>query len=267
MIVDCHVHLSFLHHEGLDFFQIRDSLLASMRKHGIGLSLILADSEPDTGVSDLDETLRAVKGYSNLRALGSASPPSLDKGIIERLDNLASSGEIMGLKLYPGFELFYPSEERCRPLYEICLGHDMPVLFHSGETMNEKWREKYNHPNEFAKLALMFPKLKIIVAHFSLPSVTECRDIVVKYPNIHADISGLAYDEVVEELGADFIRNLLNEVASAQPEKVLYGTDWPICDPQKHLDLVESLKIPDSSKELLLSQNAERLFPIDRAVE
>jgi hypothetical protein len=40
MIIDCHVHLSVLGHDGQTFPQIRDSLLSSMSEFGIDYAFI-----------------------------------------------------------------------------------------------------------------------------------------------------------------------------------------------------------------------------------
>ena len=265
MVIDCHVHLSQFGHEGQSYAEIRDSLLSSMERSGIALSFVLADSEPNTLVSDMDTTCKVVGGYPKLKMLGSISPLTHDPGtVIERLDALARDKVIIGIKLYPGFELFYPDDESCHAIYELCVTHNMPVLFHSGESMNETWREKYNHPREIAKVGSRFPSLKIIIAHFAQPHLTDCRDVILAYPNVHGDISGLAHPEVIEFCGKEDIHQPLQDVASKQPEKVLFGTDWPICDVGDHLQLVSSLKVSDSAKSLILWENAQRIFNLER---
>ena len=263
MIIDCHVHLSTLGHEGQTFPQIRDSLLSSMSEFDIDYAFVYADSEPDTGVSDLGMTLQSVTNQPQLRMLGTTCIPPTDPDIIDKLAGLAETGEIIGIKLYPGFELFYPDDESCHPVYELCTAYDMPVVYHSGETMDEPWREKYNHPYEIAKVAERFATLKIVVAHFSEPHLVACRDVLQDYPNVHADISGLAYPDVVARLGKAAIASILGEMVTQQPEKVLFGIDWPICDVGAHLDLVEALPITDAAKELILGHNAERVFPLE----
>lgn len=264
MVIDCHVHLSQYNHEGQTYAEIRDSLLSSMEQSGIALSFVLADSEPNTLVSDLDTTCEVVRGYPKLQMLGSLSPLIRDPGIvIEKLDALARDKVIIGIKLFPGFELFYPDDESCHAIYELCVTHNMPVLFHSGESMNEPWREKYNHPREIAKVASRFPPLKVIIAHFSQPHLTDCRDVILAYPNVHGDISGLAHSEVIELCGKENIHQVVQDVVSKQPRKVLFGTDWPICDVGDHLQFVSSLKVSGSAKSLILCENARRIFNLE----
>lgn len=263
MIIDCHVHLSKFGHEGETYLQIRDNLLSSMGRLGIGCSFVYPDSEPNTDVSDLDTTLELVSDHPQVVMLGTACIPEVDSEMVDRLDALASAGDIIGVKLYPGFELFYPDDSRCHAIYEVCIEHDMPVVFHSGETMNEPWREKYNHPQEIAKVARCFPALRIVVAHFSQPHLADCRNLALAYPNVHADVSGLAHPDVVERCGEEAIIHNLEAVVTRQPDKVLFGTDWPICDVGQHLRLVASLPISEAAQDLILWRNAERVFALE----
>jgi hypothetical protein len=267
MIIDCHVHLSKFNHEGQSFAQVRDSLLASMKRLGIDCAFVYPDSEPGTLVSDLDTTRALVAGQPRLPMLGTIHIPSdetelPDAKVVARLDALASAGDIIGVKFFPGFELFYPDDGRCHVIYELCIRHGIPVVYHSGETMNETWREEYSHPHEIAKVAERFPALKIVIAHFSQPHLAACRDVVLAYPNVHVDISGLAYPGVIELCGQAAITGNLEAVVTQQPEKVLFGTDWPICDVEEHLRLVASLPISDADKDRILSGNAMRVFAL-----
>jgi len=260
MIIDCHTHLSQYNHPGQTFASIRDSLLSSMAQQGVDCSLVYPDSQPDTVVADLETTQRVVEGCPRLRMLGTIALPDSDPMVLGKLGQLASAGKIVGIKLYPGFELFYPDQPSCYPVYELCLKYDLTVVFHSGESMHEAWREEYNHPRRIAQVAEAFPKLRIVIAHFSQPHLTACRDVVLSNANVYADISGLAHPEVEECCGKATIRAVLEEVARNQPTKVLFGTDWPICDVRGHIALVESLTIPDATKARILSENAAAVF-------
>jgi predicted TIM-barrel fold metal-dependent hydrolase len=260
MIVDCHTHLSRFANAGKAFSQIRARLGLVMERLGIDLSLVYPDTEPGSDVSDLETSLSLVRDHPQLLLLGTASIPALEPSAIERLDLLADSGEIVGVKLYPGFELFYPSEERCYPVRELCVQHDLPVVFHSGQTMGEARREAFNHPSEIATVAKRWPALRIVIAHFAQPHLAACRGLVLGEPNVHADISGLAHADVVTVCGQAAIWDKVAKVVTQQPEKVLFGTDWPICAAQEHLHLVDSLPVSRAGKRLILGRNAARLL-------
>ena len=259
-IIDSHVHLSKYGHEGKNFAEVRDALLQDMKSYGIAHSIIFPDSEPSGVVAGLDECLELAEGNPALSVAGTVFVPTIQTGDVERLRGLAAGGRIAGLKLYPGFEVFYPIEERCHPLYEMCVEHSLPVVFHSGESLNLPERERLNHPYEIAKVAKRFPELQIVIAHFSQPHIFACRDVVLANPNVHVDISGLAHPEVIEACGQGQIRRVLRQAASCRPDKLLFGTDWPLCDVKLHIDLVMSLPIPALDKQSILGGNALRLF-------
>jgi predicted TIM-barrel fold metal-dependent hydrolase len=244
----------------MSFAQIRNHLLADMDELGVERCFVLPDSEPETEVADLETAGCLIRGHARLLLLGTACIPPVGPSAIDSLEVLAAAGEIIGVKLYPGFELFYPDEARCRGIYELCTKYDMPVVFHSGETMAEAWREEYNHPREIARVAARFPALRIVVAHFSQPHLGACRDLLLGFSNVCADTSGLAHPDVIRTCGQKTIVRTLEAVAVSCPERVLFGTDWPLCDVGEHLRLVDSLCIPEESKRLILGQNAARLF-------
>lgn len=264
MVIDCHVHLSQFAHDGQNFATIRDDLLTSMRAHGIQYSCVCPDSESDADVADLDTAAALTCSRPDLLLYGSTSLPEAPAGMHDRLERLAADGAIIGLKLYPGFELFRPSDAVCYPFYELCMQHELPVLFHSGESMNEAWREEYNSPEEIARVAELFPSLNVIAAHFSQPHLTRCLNAILQHPNYHADISGLVHPSVIEVCGQEAITQTLLQAVTQAPHQVLFGTDWPICDVRAHLELVDGLDVNTNAKELVFSGNASRLFGIPR---
>ncbi len=259
-IIDSHVHFSKFGHEGKSFAEVRDALLQDMEAFGIAHALVFPDSEPTGVVASLDECLELANGTPALSVAGTVFLPAIQPADVDKLRGLAADGRITGLKLYPGFEVVYPSEERCHPLYEMCVEYSMPVIFHSGESLHLPERERFNHPYEIAKVAEQFPALQVVIAHFSQPHIYACRDVVLGYPNVHVDISGMAHPEVIDVCGFGQIKRVLKQVAASRPDKVLFGTDWPLCDVKAHIDLVMSLPIPAAAKQSILEGNVRRLF-------
>ena len=260
MIIDSHVHLSTFTNEGLEFKAIRDILLAQLSQLGISYACVMPDSESGSAVADLDTVLQLTEKQPHLRALGTAHLASLTTSHVEKLEALAAEGRIAGLKLYPGFEEFYPADPECKPLYEICIRHDIPVVFHAGETLMQLWREEYNHPREIARVAERLPDLKIIIAHYSQPHLEVCRDVLKALPNVYADISSLAHPTVLQVCGRAYIQQILAETVENRPDALLFGTDWPICDVPAHIELVSSLLITKENKDRIFAGNAAALF-------
>jgi len=47
------------------------------------------------------------------------------------------------------------------------------------------------------------------------------------------------------------------------PNKVLYGTDWPLATMESYLQFMEELRLPTRDKNLMLYENAAALFKLD----
>jgi len=70
----------------------------------------------------------------------------------------------------------------------------------------------------------------------------------------------LADDEVIRQTGFQKIQKVLTETSRERPDNVLFGTDYAACDMEKHIELVNSLKISNADKERIFWENALRLF-------
>ncbi len=140
----------------------------------------------------------------------------------------------------------------------------MPVIFHSGDTLagyvaNPKI--KYSHPIHIDEVATDFPKLKIIIAHMGNPWLVDCAEVLYKNPNVYADISGLVVGKDLKTPYGKLMKRRIEElIAYVGSDKLLYGTDWPLCPMKEYLRFVNALRISKAAKEKLFSQNAKKAF-------
>ncbi len=178
------------------------------------------------------------------------------------VQSLLSLKKIRGIKLYPGYQYFYPNEEKVYPLYDLCSSQGMPVMFHSGTTYGKKGRLKYAHPLHIDDVAVDFPHMPIIISHLGNPWTEVVREVMQKNKNVYTDISGMFvsgkedyghyFKEVVQKL------NVLINYCGA--DHVLFGTDFPIQSYEDTKKLVDSLDITEKQKEEILWKNAHALL-------
>lgn len=97
----------------------------------------------------------------------------------------------LGLKVHPSYQEVYPNDrELMYPLYEVCLEFDAPVLFHTGSTRLYPAPIKYSQPIHLDEVAIDFPRLKIVMAHWGWPWVEETLAILWRNENMYVDLSG-----------------------------------------------------------------------------
>jgi predicted TIM-barrel fold metal-dependent hydrolase len=203
-------------------------------------------------------------------AIGEASDLGVVAGIsylnyrerdLRALADDLEAGRVKGLKLYPGYEPFYPHDRRLRVVYDLAEEFHVPVMIHSGDTYSPQGKLKYAHPLEIDEVAVDHRNVKFVICHLGNPWLTDAMEVVYKNPNVYADISGLILGEFTEAF-EDYMSDEIEDVITyaGEPERFLFGTDWPICSMKSYVDFTSRLQIPERDRRLLMYENTRRLF-------
>jgi uncharacterized protein len=204
-------------------------LIQHMNEAGVDLSVILPidwgpDFHAEKSVEEINEhALVCVRRYPERLLAFAGIDPRRDHAA-ERLDRWLSSGAYKGLKLYPNCG-FYPNDPRAKALYEVCLAHDVPVLFHTGDPLPVLSSE-YGRPKHFWNVVRDFPALKIIMAHAGAPGeFDEALAVAAASDAAVLEMSVWLWDDSSE---ADEVKTA-HVVAQARDrigiERVMFGTD------------------------------------------
>jgi predicted TIM-barrel fold metal-dependent hydrolase len=264
MIIDCHVHLNHYADENVDALATSiTTLQATMRRNRIDSAVILTSYKISPGRPSTRQVVDAVKGIPSLRVVAGVPFETLGSEKIIELDGMLAEGSVCGLKLYPGYEPFYPADPKLEPVYQLAEKYDVPVMIHCGDTYSVKGKVKYAHPLHVDEVAVDHPGVKFVICHLGNPWLTDCMEVVYKNPNVQADISGLVLGNFSERFEL-YMRRQLQDllVWGVDPKDVLYGTDWPISSMESYLAFMEDLKIPPADKRAIMCDNAAKLFKI-----
>lgn len=271
MIIDAHTHIGRL--QGSDRFNASfeknaELLTAEMKEAGVSLSLVLASyknghiAEPGT-----EEQLNILAKHPELRTVGSIDVVSDLQADLERAERWLKEKTIVAVKLYPGYQQFYPNDKLCGPIYELCLKYGVPVIFHSGDTLNNydiRGRVKYSHPLHIDDVAVDFPELKIIVAHLGNPWLDDCAELVYKNDNVFADLSGLVVSEGLDSPYGQLMARRIGDLATySSPDKLLYATDWPLAGMKGYIEFVRGLGFTEQQQDRIFYKNAKELFTLE----
>ena len=151
---------------------------------------------------------------------------------------------IKGFKIFPGHDPVYPTDRRWLPVYQLCIKYNLPLIIHTGINTNNRKCAVYNDPKHIVKVARTHPELKIIIAHYFWPELDYCFSITNDFHSIYFDISGLADPEVVDASGGiERVKAILVKTIRRRVDSLIFGTDWPMCDVKKHIDLIDSLNL------------------------
>jgi len=264
MIIDSHLHLSYLGKNKKDFFDVKKDLIASMKNNCIDYAIIIPDNVPNPQCADMPTLLNIVQNENQFFMMGTINVFQDIDEQINNLQQLLLSKKICGIKLFPGHDPFYLTDERCKPVYELCEKHNIPVVIHTGASSNNKECAKYNDPKYIVKIVNDYKKLKVVIAHFFFPEMEYCYNLTKDFQNIYYDTSAMADPEVVEASGGwDKVVEILKKTVLLKPDNVVFGTDWPMCSVGEHIKLVKALKLDKKNEEKIFSRNAIELYGLD----
>lgn len=266
MIIDCHTHINYYEDENQPALPgSLENLQREMRRNRVDVAIVLTSYKVNPGRPSTRDAVMATRELSNIFIVAGIRYDGFKKDDLTEIRGFLQEGSVRGLKLYPGYETFYPQDERMRPVFELAGEFDVPVMIHTGDTLNPMGKVKFAHPLHVDEIAVDFPDVKIIICHIGNPWVRDTMEVVYKNKNVYTDISGLVLGDFTDRFEV-YMRKQIEEMIlyGVEPEKVLYGTDWPISSMESYLRFMEDLKIPDQEKKKIMWENAAQLFKLSK---
>jgi uncharacterized protein len=265
MIIDVHTHLNNYHEEKVvSIKECLDNLQVSMDRNGVDYALVLTSYKVTEHRPSTRQVIEATRDLKNISVVAGISFLNYKEKDLREISEYLEEGLVKGIKLYPGYEPFYPHDNRLQVVYDLAVEHDVPVMFHSGDTYTPKGKVRYAHPLHIDDVAVDYPDLKIVICHVGNPWIRDCMEVVYKNANVFADFSGLVLGDFSDKF-EKYMKTQLEEMIlyAGEPKYLLYGTDWPISTMRSYIAFMKQLDLPDDKKELIMWKNAAELFKID----
>ena len=263
-IIDCHVHLNNYHEsEAVSLTQSLDRLQEAMAEAGVDYSLVLTSYLVSPHRPSTAEVVKAIEHIDSLGVVAGISYLNYRQRDLRELADFLDAGLVKGLKLYPGYEPFYPHDPRLKVVYDLAEEFSVPVMIHSGDTYSPKGKVKYAHPLEVDEVAVDHPNVNFVICHLGNPWLVDCMEVVYKNRNVYADFSGLILGDFTEAF-EDYMEQQIGEVIlyAGEPRKFLYGSDWPICSMKSYVEFVRQLRLSPGDLHAIMYENARQLFKL-----
>ncbi len=237
-----------------------DELIASMDKAGVDISVIvnIGWTTHELCVETNDYILESIARYPKRLVGFCAVQPYTYEAAIDEIERCAKAGMRGVGELRPDIQLFDLGDEAVMsPLVEVMTKYKLILLTHASEPVGHEYPGKGSiTPDMLYPLITSFPDLTVVCAHWGggLPFYALMPEVKRVMNNVFFDTAASpllytsqVYHQVSQLVGAD---------------KILFGSDYPLLTQNRMIEEIRSQDLPEETKSLILSGNAQRLLDI-----
>lgn len=234
--------------------------IAKMDRAGIGRSLLIAVRAGDHRMKNSVEIpYEQVAAYcrtypDRFSGLAGVDPFRGMSGLRE-LEAAVTDLGFVGAHLYPHWFGLPPNHAKYYPYYSKCCELDIPIMMQVGQNLVYSRGEalpSVGRPIYLDQVAIDFPELKLIGIHIGVPWTDEMIAMAWKHENVY--IGGDAYAPRY------WPAQLVHYLNSYGQDKVMFGTDWPVIDPERAVAEIEAMELKPEARCKLMRDNALRVF-------
>ena len=238
-----------------------EDLIAAMDHAGVEQSVICGFSWTRSELSILHNQylLEAASRYPK-RLIPFISLPLMnpDRSIRELEGRVKEGAKGVGEIAFYEKEMTSRDIELMRPTLSFMEKKNVPLLLHTNETLGHPYPGKGRTPLErFYEIALAFPRLPIILAHWGggLPFYELMPEVAKAMTNVHYDTaaSPFLYSKKIYSIGAEIVG----------AEKILFGSDFPLIPPQRYLREIRESGLTKETQDKILGLNLQKILQQD----
>ena len=161
----------------------------------------------------------------------------------------------VGAHWYPHWFSMPPDAAQIYPYYAKCCELDIPIMMQVGQNLiysRDRRLPSVANPILLDRVAIDFPELTLIGIHIGVPWTDEMIAMCWKHENIHT--AGDAHAP------RHWPKQYVHYANTYGGHKVLFGTDWPVIDPERAVNEIAALSLKPDNHRLLMRDNALRIF-------
>ena len=237
-----------------------EDYLRKMDRAGIERSLLIAVRAGDLNVRGSYEI-----PYARVAAVCERYPdrfsglagvdPTRGIGGLRDLDHAVRDLGFVGAHLYPHWFGLAPDAALYYPYYARCCELDIPIMMQVGQNLiysRTRRLPSVGRPIALDQVAIDFPDLRLLGIHIGVPWTDEMIAMAWKHANVFIGVDAYAPKHWPPQL--------VHYLNTYGREKVLFGTDWPVIDPERAMGEIAALDLRPEARALLLRDNALRIF-------
>jgi predicted TIM-barrel fold metal-dependent hydrolase len=176
---------------------------------------------------------------------------------LKELDHAVNDLGFVGAHLYPHWFKLAPNEALYYPYYSRCVELDIPIMMQVGQNLIYQKTVRLPsvaRPILLDQIAIDFPDLKLIGIHIGVPWTDEMIAMAWKHENVHIGIDAYAPKYIPPAL-----KHYMNSYGA---HKVMFGTDWPVIDPERAVAEMQAHNFKPAAYKQIMRTNAVKVFKL-----
>ena len=177
---------------------------------------------------------------------------------LKELDHAVKELGFVGAHFYPHWFRMPPDSALCYPIYSRCEELGIPIMMQVGQNLiyqKDVRLPSVAKPILLDQVAIDFPNLVLIGIHIGVPWTDEMIAMAWKHENVYIGIDAYAPKHLPASL-----KHYMNSYGS---HKVMFGTDWPVIDPERAVSEIHEHALRPESLEKVMRGNAVKVFRLE----
>lgn len=239
-----------------------EDYLRKMDRAGIERSLLIAVRAGDLAMKGSFEIPYAqVAGWcekypDRFSGLAGVDPYRGMQGLRD-LEQAVREFGFVGAHLYPHWFRLAPDAALYYPYYAKCCELDIPIMMQVGQNLiyqKEVRLPSVARPILLDQIAIDFPELKLLGIHIGVPWTDEMIAMAWKHANVYIGIDAYAPKYIPP--------NLVHYMNSYGADKVMFGTDWPVIDPERAVAEMQAHEFRPEAMQKIMRDTAVKVFKL-----
>ncbi|MFO0782354.1 MAG: amidohydrolase family protein [Phycisphaerales bacterium] len=232
----------------------------------VAASLVLGFRSSLLSAGIPDEFVAEVVRAAPTRTAGISGVDPMSPTVAEDLTRAVELG-MVAVSICPSAQGFHPTHSDAMRLYSRLEEMGLPLFVGRPGPLVTTGHLEFDRPVGLDEVARQHPRLKIMIGELGWPWIDETLAMLVKHPNVHAEISGVVSRPW----------QLYNALLSAQSmgvlEKLFFGSGFPYEQPAKAIENLYSVNafahgtqlpaIPRTALRAIAERDVFTLFGMD----
>jgi predicted TIM-barrel fold metal-dependent hydrolase len=237
-----------------------EAYIDKMDRAGIERSFLIASKEGSVGHAanfhnPYELVAAAVQKYPDRFSALAGVDPTEGMAGVRQLEYAIRELGFVGAHLYPHWFELPPDHARYYPFYAKCVELDVPIQMQIGHCLRytaQRPLRSVGQPITLDGIACDFPELKLIGIHIGWPWTEEMISVAWKHPNVYIGCDAYAPRYWKPEF--------VHFINTWGQDKVIFGTDFPIIDPERAIREIGELGLRPEAERKLLRENTLRIY-------